>query len=93
MNKREFAKELASRTMITQLLAKEIIENALKIIAETVHGGDIVHFQHFGTFYAMQKKERKGVSPVDGKRIIITAKNIFRFRPAKELKIIKQFQK
>lgn len=86
MNKKELGKELAKRAELTPKKANHVINELISIIKEYLEQGDTIRLVGFGTFKVVERKERKGRNPQTGEEILIPAKRVPKFVPAKDFK-------
>lgn len=86
MNKAELVSRVAETVGLSKRQTEEIVETVLNEITKTLAKSEEVKLTSFGTFEVRPRKERKGVSPLDGQRIIIPAGKTLVFKPSKILK-------
>ncbi|MCF0180705.1 MAG: HU family DNA-binding protein [Muribaculaceae bacterium] len=85
MNKTELVNAIAAEAKVTKVQAKNALEAAVNAIGEALAKGDKVALIGFGTFAAIEKPERKGRNPRDGKEMVIPAKKVVKFKAGAEL--------
>lgn len=85
MTKKELITEIAQQTNLTKKQVSEILEKILETIIEVVKEEGSITFTNFGKFEKKLKKERKGVNPKTGDLILIPPKEVFVFKPSKNL--------
>jgi DNA-binding protein HU-beta len=73
MQKTEFIKAVAERAGVGQKEAKQIVESALTVIADTLARGEKVTLTGFGTFELRERAARAGVNPQTKEKLIIAA--------------------
>ena len=86
MQKTDFVKSVADRANVSQKEAKQVIDAALDIIAESLKGGEKVTLTGFGTFEVRQRQEREGVNPQTRQKIKIAATKTPGFSASSTLK-------
>ena len=86
VNKKELGKELAKRTGLTQDKANSVLNELILIIQEELKKNEAVRISGLGIFKVVERKERRGRNPQTGEEIIIPAKRVPKFVPAKDLK-------
>lgn len=86
MNKAEIIAAIADELMVTKRSVEEIINLFCDTVTETLAQGEDVKLTGFGTFQTRERKERRGVSPQSGEKIIIPSGRTIVFKPSKLLK-------
>ena len=74
MNKTEFIKTIADKTGETISNAKKFVEAYESTILESLKADEEVKLVGFGTFKTSVSKEREGVNPQTGEKILIKSK-------------------
>jgi len=85
MNKNDLIARIAKETNLTQKRVGEILDAILNSIVEVVKEEGSITFTNFGKFEKRVRKERKGVSPKTGDLILIPPKEVFVFKPSKNI--------
>ncbi len=85
MNKSDLVKELATRSKVSQDVAKQLLDNLTSSIGDTVKNGDDVTLLGFGSFKHSVRKARTGRNPASGAQIDIPEKKTISFKPGKDL--------
>lgn len=85
MNKSELVTQIAKETNLTQKRVEEILNAILETIIEVVKEEGSITFTNFGRFEKRLRKERKGVNPKTGDLILIPPKEVFIFKPSKNI--------
>lgn len=85
MNKNDLIAAIAKETNLTQKRVGEILDAILNSIVETVKEEGSITITNFGKFEKRLRKERKGVNPKTGDLILIPPKEIFVFKPSKNI--------
>jgi len=86
MNKKELITALAKKTELPQKKIDLVLRELISIIQEKLQKGETIRLAGFGTFKVVERKERKGRNPQTGEKIVIPAKKVVKFIPAKDLK-------
>lgn len=63
LHKNEFIREVADRTGETQAVTARVVNEALKLIGESLRDGDKVVLTGFGTFEMRRRSRRRGINP------------------------------
>lgn len=85
MNKSDLIDQIAKETNLTQKKVGEVLDAILETILEVVKEKGSITFTNFGKFEKRIRKERKGVNPKTGDLILIPPKEIFIFKPSKNI--------
>ncbi len=88
MTKAELVNEVAQKADITKAKAEKAVNAVFEALAQSLKKKERTIIPGFGTFTVSKRKERKGRNPQTGKEIMIPAKTVAVFRPAKELKTL-----
>lgn len=89
MNKTDLIKAVAAEVSETTgrevkvTVAASIINSALAKISNAVDVGEKVQLRGFGSFQAQNKAERRGRNPQTGEPLVIAAKTVMKFKPAR----------
>ena len=75
MNKAEFIREIAFKADLSLKDAQKAFDSMVEVVASTLKKGDKIILAGFGTFELRQKKERWGVNPKTGERVLINPQN------------------
>lgn len=86
MNKVEIEAKIAQECEMTHAEAKRVLACVLNSIEGSLKEGAQVKLVGFGSFTAVETKERKVKSPADGCEIIVPAAKRVKFKPGKGLK-------
>lgn len=89
MNKSTLVDEIAKRAQLSKAHARAALDAAVEAIRNALQRGQKVQLVGFGTFQVVQRKPREGRNPQTGAKIRIPARKVVRFRPGKELRVIK----
>ena len=88
MTKKELITELAKRTELPQKKIDLVLGELVSIIQKGLKEGETIRLAGLGTFKTVERKERKGRNPQTGEEIVIPARKVVKFLPAKELKAL-----
>ncbi len=84
----ELSKPVAKKTNISQRKAREIINQFLKEVVNTVNNGKRVRIANLGIFERRVQKARRVRNPRTGKMMRVNAKRRFAFRPSGKIKYL-----
>ncbi len=85
MNKSDIITSIAKETNLTQKKVSEILDALFDTIIEVVQNEGSITFTNFGKFEKRYRKEKKGVNPKTGDLILIPPKEVFIFKPSKNI--------
>ncbi len=86
MNKAKVIEQMSKMTKLPKSTVKECLEAFISTIGGALKQNSTVALTGFGTFSVMKRKSRSGINPVTGKKMIIPAKRVPKFKPGKALK-------
>lgn len=86
MTKAELVSSIAKGAGINKRQAEAALREAINSISESLKRGERVAIPGLGIFTVRQRAERKGRNPQTGAELVIPAKKVISFKPAKELK-------
>ncbi len=86
MNKAKLIEQMAKNTKLSKSTCKECLEAFLTTVSTALKQKKQVVLTGFGTFSVMKRKSRTGINPSTGKKMIIPAKTVPKFKPGKALK-------
>lgn len=86
MTKQELILLISEKTGVRKDTVSLVVDETHTAIVDIIKKGEQVKIGGFGTFYALDKPERKGRNPFTGDSILISARKIPKFRSAKALK-------
>lgn len=85
MNKTELIAALAKKADMTKVDAAKTFNALLEVTKEEMKKKDgKISVIGFGTFYMQQRPKRNGKNPQTGKKMVIPAKKVFKFRASKK---------
>lgn len=85
MNKKEFVESISKTHQITQVSARKALDAILANMAAAMENGERVTISGFGSFRVVDKAAQKGRNPQTGQAIVIPARKVVKFKPAKSL--------
>ena len=85
MNKAQLIDQIASKSGLTKVDAKNALEAFISVTTETLKKGNRLALVGFGSFSISHRKERKGRNPQTGQEINIPAKKVVKFKPGSDL--------
>ena len=86
MHKTDLIKAAAARCELSQTQTRQVTEALLEVIGETLHHGDKVSLDGFGTFKVKERGERQGRNPATGESITIPATRVLSFAVSQRLR-------
>lgn len=86
VNIKEVADYVAANNGLTKALAERAVKDAFAYIKDAVAAGTDVNLDKFGKFSPEKKAERNGRNPKTGESMVIAAKTVVKFKPAKDFK-------
>ncbi len=86
MNKTELVKAIAEKADLKVADTEKLVNAFIETVADELKNKGKVTLVGFGTFAVSHRKERTGVNPKSGQKLVIKAKNVPVFKPGKALK-------
>lgn len=84
MNKSELIAAVAQKAEMTKADAAKAFNAILEVTKEEMGKDDgKISIIGFGSFYMQERPERKGKNPRTGKKMVIPAKKVFKFKASK----------
>ena len=83
-NKKDLAKNLSIETGLSNNFSKKIIDDLISIISTHIKSGKL-YLKNIGSFEVVSKKKRMGRNPKTKEKFIISARNIIKFIPSKNI--------
>jgi DNA-binding protein HU-beta len=83
MTKAELVNQISEKTGIEKNITLEVVEATMKVIKQTMTGGENVYLRGFGSFIVKRRAKKLGRIISKNTTIVIPAHNIPAFRPAK----------
>lgn len=85
MNKTNLSKHIASRMSIPEIQARHFIDTLFEVITDTLHEGEDIRINDFGSLLLWTQRERPGRNPRTGEPAMIPARKSVKFKPGKGL--------
>lgn len=82
MNKTELIAEMAKKGGITKVDAAKALNAYVDVVKEQLAKGERISLVGFGTFSVVERGERVGRNPKNGKIVKIAARKVAKFRPS-----------
>ena len=87
MNKQDIIRQIAAKSNLSQDQVKQILNELINVIAQTLARGDRISIAGFGNFILSNRKERLGINPQNPQqRVQIPKSQVPFFRPGAKLK-------
>jgi DNA-binding protein HU-beta len=86
MTKLELVNQIAQKNGFKKAHIQRILEDALDLIKEDVSNGKTIHLIGFGSFDALDVKDKKARNIQTGEQIVIPAHKVPRFKPSPTFK-------
>lgn len=86
MNKTELVAAVAEDAGISKKDAERAVNAFMNAVMDEVKGGGKVQLIGFGTFESVQRAERQGRNPQNGKALTVPAAVVPKFKPGKAFK-------
>jgi nucleoid DNA-binding protein len=80
VTKKDMAKEIAEETGITQIQAKEIIQQVFDGITETLVQEGRIELRNFGVFQVKKRNARKARNPRTGEKVKVPGRMVVTFK-------------
>ncbi len=84
--KKELITLVRLKTGLTNAKSKDVLDNVLEAIEESLYTGGDVRLIGFGSFKVVERASRKGRNPKTGEEIEIPASKVVKFIPSKRIK-------
>ena len=85
MTKKEIVRSVSEKLGITQLKAKDIVQNVIDDIIETLIAEGRVELRNFGVFEVRKRAARKARNPRTGDTVLVKEKHVVVFKSGKAL--------
>ena len=86
MNKKELIKSVVETTGLSKKDVTVAVDSVFDTITSALSQGQDVKISGFGTFKIKERAARKARNPQSGEEIMIEARKVPTFKPAKQLK-------
>jgi integration host factor subunit alpha len=87
MTKADIVERIHQKTGLAKKASADMMEGIIKIMKETLEGGEKIKIAGFGNFEIQHKADRRGRNPQTGETITIEARRILTFKPSNVLKV------
>ena len=87
MTKKEIVRSVSEKLGITQLKAKDIVQNVIDDIIETLIEEGRVELRNFGVFDVRKRAARKARNPRTGDTVLVKEKHVVVFKAGKALEL------
>jgi nucleoid DNA-binding protein len=85
MTKREIVRSISEKLNLTQLATKDIVQNVLDCLAETLFTERRIELRNFGVFEVKKRAARKARNPKTGVEVRVKEKSVVIFKSGKAL--------
>jgi len=85
MNKAELIRKVAEATNQNKGTTKEILENLLETLTDSLVAGNNIEIRGFGSFKLKKRKEQRARNPRTGEEVIVPSRFVPTFKPSKRL--------
>lgn len=83
MNKAKLIEQMAKLSKLPKASCKKALEAFTKSVLSALKAHKVVGLTDFGSFKVAKRKSRQGVNPATGKKMLIPAKWVIKFKPGK----------
>jgi len=90
MTKVEIARAVSEKANITQLAAKQVVQNVLDVISETLIKENRIELRNFGVLEVRERAARKARNPRTGEAVQVKKKRVVVFKAGKALEDVVQ---
>jgi len=85
MTKKEIVRSISEKLGMTQLRTKDIVQNVLDGIIETLVEDGRIELRNFGVFEVRKRAARKARNPRTGDSVLVKEKHVVTFKAGKIL--------
>jgi nucleoid DNA-binding protein len=85
MTKKEIVRSISEKLNLTQLNTKDVVQNVLDCIIETLVAEERVELRNFGVFEVRKRAARKARNPQTGGEVLVKEKYVVAFKAGKAL--------
>lgn len=86
MNKQELVTALCQKSSLSEKKVRAVLDSFIETVREEVSNGETVTIREFGAFSMFLRKEKNGVNPSTGEKILYPPKFIPKFKASKLFK-------
>jgi len=85
MTKKDIVCSISEKIAVSQVQTKEIVQNTLDAIIETLAENGRIELRNFGVFEVKRRKPRNARNPKTGELVRVPAKYVVSFKPGKKM--------
>ena len=85
MTKKEIVRSISEKLNLTQLKTKDIVQNVLDCIIETLVEEGRIELRNFGVFEVRKRAARKARNPKTGDEVLVKERQVVVFKSGKVL--------
>jgi integration host factor subunit beta len=85
VTKKDMVKAIAEETGLNHIQAKEVVQQVLDGIIETLLNEGRIELRNFGVFEVKKRKPRTARNPRTGQSVDVPAKLVVAFKPGREM--------
>jgi integration host factor subunit beta len=85
VTKKDIAKAIATKTGVTAMQAKEIVQKTFDAIVATLVAERRIELRGFGVFEVKTRAARNGRNPRTGEKVFVPEKLVVKFTPGSEM--------
>jgi len=85
VTKKEIVRTISEEIGLTQLQTKDIVQNTLDAIVDTLVRDKRIELRNFGVFEVKRRAPRKARNPRTSEKVFVPAKYVVTFKPGKEM--------
>ena len=86
LTKLHLIEALERGTDLTKQDAREVLDDLLELVKQSLEAGAEVKISGFGVFQAREKRARQGRNPITGEPMEIRARRVVTFKPSQKLR-------
>ncbi|MGL6196862.1 MAG: HU family DNA-binding protein, partial [Thermoguttaceae bacterium] len=83
--KRDIVKTIAERLELSQVVTKQMVQEMLDVIIETIVESGRIELRNFGVFEVRHRAPRVAQNPMTGEKVKVPAKTVVGFRPGRAM--------
>ena len=85
MNKAELVNKVAQSTNQSKSVTREVLENLLEAVGDTLASGNNIEIRGFGSFKVKKRKAQVARNPRTGEQVNIPSRFVPAFKPSRNL--------
>lgn len=86
MHRKDIAQKIAKKCDTTEVLARQIINELLNTIIETLQKEGRLELRDFGVFKVKERQPRKARNPKTGQQVMLPLRKVIVFKPGCNVK-------